>query len=123
SDEGTATRLNGYKSGGLDLIVAQDIFASPLWERADYQLPGATFAEREGSYVNHAERLQTVAWAIRPPAGARVEGSVYWRLLEMPGLYRAAPVMEEIANMIPYFSAAAGGVPEHGVDLLAAAGK
>ena len=47
-----------------------------LWERATYQLPGAAFAEREGSYVNHADRLQTLAWAIRPPAGVRVEGRV-----------------------------------------------
>ena len=106
-----------------DPTRVQDIFASPLWERADFQLPGAAFAEREGSYVNHAERLQTVAWAIRPPAGARAEGSVYGRLLEMPGLYHAAVVMEEIAAVIPYFAAAAGGVAEHGVDLLTAPKK
>ncbi len=108
---------------GLDVLVVQDIFTSPLWEQADFQLPGAAFPEREGSYVNHDERLQTVAWAIRPPAGARVEGSIYWRLLEMPGLYRARTVMDEIATVIPYFAPAAAGVGEHGVDLLAGAAR
>jgi NADH-quinone oxidoreductase subunit G len=117
-DESSAQQLSG-----LELLVVQDIFASPLWEQADFQLPGTAFPEREGSYVNHHERLQTVDWAIRPPAGARVEGSVYWRLLQMPGLYRARTVMEEIAATIPYFAPAAGNVPEHGVDLLAVAAR
>ena len=31
--------------------------------------PAASFAEREGSYVNFADRLQSFDWAIRPPAG------------------------------------------------------
>jgi predicted molibdopterin-dependent oxidoreductase YjgC len=113
-DEATAARLRD-----VELLIVQDLFTSPLWERADYQLPGAAFPEREGSYVNHNERLQSVDWAIRPPSGARVEGSVYWRLLEMPGLYRARPVMEEIAATIPYFAPAASAVSSSGVDLLA----
>ncbi len=117
-DERSAEQL-----AGLDVLVVQDIFPSPLWERADFQLPGTAFPEREGSYVNHDERVQTVDWAIRPPAGARVEGSVYWRLLGMPGLYQARAVMEEVATVIPYFSPARGGAGEHGVDLLAAAAR
>jgi NADH-quinone oxidoreductase subunit G len=117
-DDSTASRLRD-----VDFLVIQDLFNSPIWGLADYQLPGAAFPERDGSYVNHNERLQSVEWAIRPPAGARVEGSVYWRLLGMPGLYRARHVMEEIAATVPYFAAAAGGVPDSGVDLLAPAAR
>jgi NADH-quinone oxidoreductase subunit G len=113
--------------GGLDLLVVQDMFSSPLWEQAAYQLPGAAFAEREGSYVNHADRLQSVAWAIRPPAGVRVEAGVYWQLLRKAGLVKARRVLDEVAGEIGYFAVAAGPIPPIGVDLkvnqLAAAGS
>jgi len=95
----------------------QDTFASPLWERADYQLPGATFAERDGSYVNHTDRLQSFRWAVRAPAGVMVEGQLYWRLLERPGLYNAATVLGDVSREIGYFAAATEGVPERGLDL------
>jgi NADH-quinone oxidoreductase subunit G len=118
----------GYKSAWIDAaageacasvgtVIVQDCFRSPLWEHADYQIPGATFAEREGSYVNAGGRLQSFRWSIRPPAGVRTEGQVYWQLLQKQGLYRAATVLEEIAGEIAYFAAAASGVPDVGVDL------
>jgi NADH-quinone oxidoreductase subunit G len=106
---------------GVGLLIVQDMFDSPLWQRATLRLPGGAFAEREGSYVNHADRLQFAQWAVRPPAGARVEGSVYWQLLELGGLYKSRRVLDEIAATIPFFAAAAQGVPETGVDLKAAA--
>lgn len=100
-----------------DVLIVQDLFASPLMRRADYQLPGAAYPERDGSYVNHAGRLQSFGWAIRPPAGVMVEGSLYWRLLKRPGLYQSRSVLDEVARDILYFRAAAEPVPETGVDL------
>ncbi len=111
-DAATAGRLDR-----LDFLVVQDMFSSPLWEQADYQLPAAAFAEREGSYVNHADRLQTAKWAIRPIAGVRVEGGVYWQLLGEAGMFKARRVLDEIAGEIGYFAAAAGEIPPVGVDL------
>jgi NADH-quinone oxidoreductase subunit G len=118
----------GYKDGWIDaptaerfagvkLLVVQDMFASPLWERATYQLPGGAFPERDGSYVNFADRLQSVRWAIRPPAGVWIEGPLYWRLLNKVGLFNARKVLSELAAAIPYFSLAGAEIPEHGVDL------
>ena len=75
------------------------------------------FAEREGSYVNHAGRPQSFSWAVRPPVGVWAEGSVYWRLLGIPGMYNARAIMQEIAGAIEYFAAAAEPVPPPGVDL------
>ena len=72
------------KLAGVKTLIVQDSFSSPLWERADYQIPGATFAEREGSYVNAKDRLQSFRWAIRPPAGVLTEGQLYWQLLKRP---------------------------------------
>lgn len=101
----------------VDLIVVQDLFASPVWELAHFQLPGASFAEREGSYVNYAHRLQSVRWAVRPPAGVWVEGQLFWRLLGRTGLYNARGVLSDVAAQVPYFAAAGGPVPNTGIDL------
>jgi NADH-quinone oxidoreductase subunit G len=101
----------------LDLVVVQDLFDSPLWRVATYQLPGAGFAERAGSYVNFAGRLQSFDWAIRPPQGVWVEGQLYWALLGRRGLYNARAVLTEIASEIIAFNAAAGEIPLVGIDL------
>ncbi len=113
-DETTAQRFDH-----LDLLVVQDLFPSPLTERATYQLPGGAFAEREGSYVNRYDRLQLVPWAIRPPLGVRTEGSLYWELLGNKGLYNAQMVLDEVAREIPYFYVAKDQIPDVGVDLKA----
>ena len=112
-DAATAERL-----AGLELLIVQDAFHSPLWDIATFQLPSATFAERAGSYVNFADRLQSFTWAIRPPAGVMVEGKLYWQLLSRPGMYNPKAVLNELASEIMYFSAAAGGpIPPTGLDL------
>jgi predicted molibdopterin-dependent oxidoreductase YjgC len=118
----------GYKSSwietedanrlaNLETLVVQDCFESPLWNIATIQLPSATFAEREGSFVNFANRLQSFKWAVRPPEGVMREGHLYWRLLGMPALYNARQVLDELAREVPYFSAAAQAVGELGVAL------
>jgi NADH-quinone oxidoreductase subunit G len=121
-DEPTAKKFER-----LSLLVVQDLFPTPLSDRANYVLPVSTFAERVGSYVNHADRLQTVSQAIRLPLGVRSEGSLLWQMSGRTGLYDANAVLNELMREILYFSAAIGGVPEVGIDLkanlLAEAGK
>jgi NADH-quinone oxidoreductase subunit G len=112
-DEATAAHFSAIK-----VLVVQALFTSPLSARATYELPAAAFAERDGSYVNHAGRLQSIPWAIRPPAGVLPEGRLLWRLLGRPGMYQAKAVLHEVAVKIPLFAAAAEGVPPHGLDLM-----
>jgi NADH-quinone oxidoreductase subunit G len=111
-DQATAARFERLK-----LLVVQDLFPSPLSERATYLLPGPAYAERDGSYVNHADRMQTVPWAIRPPLGVRTDGSLLWEMLGRKGLYNSRAVMEDIAREILYFSAAVRPIAETGVSL------
>ncbi len=111
-DADTANRLRA-----ASLLIVQDMFASPAWSQADYQLPGASFAERDGSYVNFADRLQSVRWAVRPPVGVRVEGSVYWELLQKQGMFKSRTVLSELAAEIPYFHEAGNKIPDVGIDL------
>jgi NADH-quinone oxidoreductase subunit G len=112
NDETSAKQL-----AAIPLLIVQDTFASPLWDQATYQIPAATFAERDGSYVNHADRLQCFRWAIRPPAGVTTEGQLFWRLLEKPGLYNSRAVLDDLSRGMVYFSAAAGPDCELGIDL------
>ena len=73
----------------------------------DVSLPGAAFAEREGSYVNHADWLQSFSWAVRPPAGVRVEAGVYWELLDRVGPVEGATRDGRSGAEIRYFCAPA----------------
>jgi NADH-quinone oxidoreductase subunit G len=111
-DEPTAMRL-----AGLELVIVQDLFPSPLADRATYVLPASAFPERDGSYVNRNDHLQSVRWAIRPPAGVRPEGSLLWELHGRSGLYDARTVLSELAAAIGYFHVAGGPIPEVGVNL------
>jgi predicted molibdopterin-dependent oxidoreductase YjgC len=111
-DEAAARRFERLK-----VLVVQDLFPSPLIQRASHVLPGAAYAERDGSYVNRFDRLQSVAWAIRPPVGVQPEGPLYWELLKRPGLYNCRAVLGEVAREIMYFSAVVEPVPETGIDL------
>lgn len=111
-DEPTARRFERLK-----VLIVQDLFPSPLSQRASHVLPGAAYAERDGSYVNRFDRLQSVAWAIRPPVDVRPEGPLYWELLGRPGLYNCRAVLSEVAREIMYFSAVVEPVPETGIDL------
>jgi hypothetical protein len=79
------------------------------------------YAEQSGSFVNHADWLQSFAWAVRPPLGVWTPGNVYWHLLARPGLYNPRPVMEELASRDVYFSPAASSVPAEGVPLISVA--
>ena len=105
----------GYKTDWNDDVVAdqlssvstlivQDCFESPLFCRATFQLPAAAFAERAGSYVNHAGQLQTFDWAIRPPSGVQLEGQLYWRLLGRPGIYQPTTVLAEVNDELGGFT-------------------
>lgn len=99
------------------LVVLHDLFPSPLSQRATYVLASAAVWERDGSFVNRADRLQQMRRAARPPADVWPEGSVLWRLTGRRGLYDAPAVLQEIASQVLYFHAAGKPVPEVGVDL------
>ncbi len=112
NDQQTVSQL-----GNTPLLIVQDLFPSPLIQRAHWQLPATAFAERSGSYVNGSDRLQTFEWSVRPPGGVLGEGQLLWRLLGRGGLYNAAQVRAEVAEEIDVFRPARGPVPASGVEL------
>jgi NADH-quinone oxidoreductase subunit G len=102
----------------LKLLVVHDILPSPVARKAHFVVPGVTFAEKDGSYVNHAGLIQVGEWGIRPVEGAHADGQTFSDLLGRKGLYQAAAVLAELAGVVPFFARAADGVPEAGLDLV-----
>jgi NADH-quinone oxidoreductase subunit G len=101
----------------LKLLVAHDILPSPLARIAHFVVPGVTFAEKDGSYVNHAGLIQASEWGIRPLEGAHTDGQTFSDLLGKKGLYQSASVLTELAGVVPFFARAGQGIPEAGLDL------
>jgi NADH-quinone oxidoreductase subunit G len=102
----------------VPLLVVQDLFPSPLAQWAAYLLPAAAFPERDGSYVNRNDHIQSVRRAIRPPAGVRPEGPLFWELQGREGLYHAPKALAELSAEAAYFAALGSRpVPETGFNL------
>jgi len=91
------------------LLVVQDLFASPASQWAKYVLPAVSFAEKEGTFVNHAGLAQMIRWAVVPPEGCRADGQIFLDLLERRGLIHAPTLRAELAREVPFFAPLARG--------------
>lgn len=87
------------------LVVAQDILPNPLTQVADFVLPGGTFAEKEGTFVNFAGLAQAITRSVRSPEEARPDGRILWELSEREGLFHAKSLRAEIAATVPALAA------------------
>jgi NADH-quinone oxidoreductase subunit G len=104
--------------GRVPLLIVQDVLPSPIGTAARYLLPGATFAEKDGTFVNHAGLAQAIHWGVSPPGECRTDGQIFLDLLERRGLLHAPSLRRELAAEVPYFAALArGDLGEHGIRL------
>jgi NADH-quinone oxidoreductase subunit G len=101
----------------VETLIVQDFFASALTNAAKYVLPATAFAEKEGTYVNHAGLAQSLKRATHAPQEARTEGQVYADLMERTGLLRAAVVRKEMAAEVPFFAPLAADLGGLGIRL------
>jgi NADH-quinone oxidoreductase subunit G len=85
----------------VEFLVVHDLFASPLDATATVQIPSASWAEREGSFVNCDGLLQPFERAIVPPEGVKADGQFFYELCGERGLFRAANVREALAAALP----------------------
>jgi NADH-quinone oxidoreductase subunit G len=102
----------------VPLLVVQDLFPSAMSAAARFVLPAASFAEKDGTLVNHANLAQAIYWAVRPPHRLRTDGQIFLDLLGRRGLLQAPVIRKEMAGEIPAFKAfESGDLGEHGVPL------
>ncbi len=91
---------------GLEFLAVADIFLTPTSEKADVVLPAASWAEKDGTFVNSDRRVLRVRRAIRSPGAARED---LWILQELArrmgrpiGTYgSASEVWDETARAAP----------------------
>lgn len=102
----------------VPLLIVQDLFASAATASAKYVLPAATFAEKDGCFVNHANLAQEIHWAVRPGEFSRTDGQIFLDLLGRRGLLHAPTLRQELAQEVPFFAGLGNGVlGAHGVCL------
>ncbi len=102
----------------VPLVVCQDLFPSPATAAARYVVPAAAWAEKEGTFVNHAGLAQAILRAVAPAGEVRTDGQVFLDLLERRGLVHAPTLRKELAAEVAYFRPLAGGdLGEYGIQL------
>lgn len=93
----------------VETLVLQDVIRSPLADVAKYVLPGGTFAEKDGTFINHAMLAQGIKWAVSSPGEARTDGRILMDLMERRGLVHVPTLRQEMAKEVPFFHAMASG--------------
>lgn len=90
-------------------LIVQDLWNTPLAQAAKYVLPAATWAEKDGCYVNHADLAQQIRWAVRPGIIGKTDGQIFLDLMERKGLLHAEDLRKELAGEVPFFASLAAG--------------
>jgi NADH-quinone oxidoreductase subunit G len=97
--------INARKTGQLKRLIFQGVLLTPLAREADVVLPGASWVEKDASYVNGQGLLQAAARAIDPPGDALEDWQIFVNLalaLGSPVNYMSSQeVRADIARALP----------------------
>ncbi len=92
----------------LDFLVVQDLFLTETAQLADVVLPGASFAEKEGTFTNTERRVQRVRQAIAPIGEARPDWQIIADLSTRMGLpmryENPEMIFEEMRSVTPAYA-------------------
>ncbi len=101
--------LNHAKKGldNLDFLVVQDIFLTDTAKMADVVLPSASFAEKNGTFVNTERKVQRVRAAVEPPGISREDWEIICDLSDLMGhsmkYNNVQDIMKEISEVTPSY--------------------
>ncbi|WP_193771420.1 formate dehydrogenase subunit alpha, partial [Candidatus Magnetaquicoccus inordinatus] len=98
--------------GNLQLLVVQDIFLSESARYAHVVLPGCSFLEKRGTFVNSDRRVQALQEVVPPVGDSLADGEIVLRLAEAmgyslggrdaeSGAYAPELLLDEIAQLSP----------------------
>ncbi|MCE5213875.1 MAG: formate dehydrogenase subunit alpha [Methanobacterium sp.] len=93
----------------LDFLVVQDLFLTETAKLADLVLPGASFAEKDGTFANADRRVQRVRKAIEPLGDSKPDWQIIAELAQKMGVDQgfnfnhAEEVAAEIASLAPIY--------------------
>ncbi len=84
----TSWIIAARRSGKLPLLIFHGVLMTDLAAAADIVLPGATWVEKDASYINEQGRLQAAARVIPAPGDAQED----WQVLVNVGIALKSPV-------------------------------
>lgn len=94
----------------MKFLLVQDIFLTETAKLADCVLPGACFAEKEGTFTNQEGRVQSIARLMKPPGQAKSDLIIIGEIGRQfesgftPKTRRFSPVFEEIRKKVGIYS-------------------
>lgn len=105
-------------AGGEELLASLETLESliviapnetPFREHATVLLPGATFAEKDGSFTSFDGRVQWISRALNVPEGVETEGETLNRISALldkskPELFDAITTLGRIAEAVPEYA-------------------
>jgi len=103
-----------------EFLIVQDLFLTETAELADVVLPGAAFAEKDGTFTNTERRVQRVRKAFAPPADARPDWQILCDVAAALGASQGwqydspEAIMAEIAQVTPSYGGISFARLEHG---------
>lgn len=91
-----------------EFLVVQDIFLTETAQLAHVVLPGACWAEKDGTFTSTERKFQRVRKAVDPPEGAVPDWQIISRIGSRLGLnmnYQSAEeIFQELASLSPAFA-------------------
>ncbi len=92
----------------LDFLVVQDIFLTETAKIADVVLPGASFAEKDGTFTNCERRVQKLKRGFKPIYDSKADWEIICELANYWGsdfdYPQAKDITSEIAEVVPIYS-------------------
>jgi formate dehydrogenase alpha subunit len=103
----------------LDFLVVQDIFLTETARLAHVVLPGASFAEKDGTFANTERRVQRVRKAVEPVGNSKPDWWITCELGKRMGssgfnFSHPSQIMEEVSSLAPSYGGIAYGRLEKG---------
>ncbi|OAT81665.1 formate dehydrogenase subunit alpha [Desulfotomaculum copahuensis] len=92
----------------LDFLVVQEIFMTETARYADVILPGASFAEKDGTFTNSERRVQRVRKAIEPIGDTRADWQIICAVAGRMGYPMTygwpGDIFDEMASLTPSYA-------------------
>jgi NADH-quinone oxidoreductase subunit G len=98
--EGWITEAQAASLDKVGTVIVQDLLPSAASKRAHYLLASGSFAERDGTFVNHSGLAQEIHRSIRSPGEAKPDSRILWDLAGRRGLFNLPALRKEIGEAI-----------------------
>ena len=91
----------------LDFLVVQDIFMTETAQMADVVLPGASFAEKDGTFSSTERRVQRIRKAVEPCGDSRADWKILADILNRLGIPKTydhpSQIFDEMCALTPTY--------------------